>query len=214
MSHIRLATLLVPYRTSLSCLGQAVFLQKTFLHMYTLVVYPILCVVASSSQCHSATAHVASHTPPGLEPVQVPSLLPCFCEFFYASVLLCLEDTVSLVWAFLQAPTHFLLPLLQSFLSPEARDLMKTSHLGPNVPSSFTLCTSSSCGFCTRTFWKRKILWWWLSKSLNQGCSRILLSHFILLSSFSRTLAFGFTLALTSLRILATQALSGMDPIS
>lgn len=128
--------------------------------------------------------------------------------------LLCLEDTVSLVSAFLQAPTHFLLPLLQSFLSPEARDLMKTSHLGPNVPSSFTLCTSSSCGFCTRTFCKRKILWWWLSKSLNQGCSRILLSHFILLSSFSRTLAFGFTLALTSLRILATQALSGMDPIS
>jgi hypothetical protein len=30
--------------------------------MYTLVVCPILCVVASSSQCHSATAHVASHT--------------------------------------------------------------------------------------------------------------------------------------------------------
>jgi hypothetical protein len=36
-------------------------LQKTLLHMYTLVVCPILCVVASSSQCHSATAHVASH---------------------------------------------------------------------------------------------------------------------------------------------------------
>ena len=129
----------------------------------------------------------------------------------YVYQLLYLKDTVSLVWAFLQAPTHFLLPLLQSFLSPEARDLMKTSHLGPNVPSSFTLCTSSSCGFCTRTFCKRKILWWWLSKSLSQGCSRILLSHFILLS---RTLAFGFTLALTSLGILATQALSGMDPIS
>jgi hypothetical protein len=29
--------------------------------MYTLVVCPILCVVASSSQCHSATAHVATH---------------------------------------------------------------------------------------------------------------------------------------------------------
>ena len=61
MSHIRLVTLLVPYRTSLSCLGQAVSLQKTLLHMYTLVVCPNLCVVASSSQCHSATAHVASH---------------------------------------------------------------------------------------------------------------------------------------------------------
>jgi hypothetical protein len=61
MSHIRLVILSVPYRTSLSCLGLAVFLQKTLLHMYTLVVCPILCMVASSSQCHSATAHVASH---------------------------------------------------------------------------------------------------------------------------------------------------------
>jgi len=62
MSHIWLVILSVPYRTSLSCLGQAVFLQKTLLLMYTLVVCPILCVVASSSQCHSATAHVASHS--------------------------------------------------------------------------------------------------------------------------------------------------------
>jgi hypothetical protein len=49
-------------KASLSCPGQAVSLQKTLLHMYTLVVCPNLCVVASSSQCHSATAHVASHT--------------------------------------------------------------------------------------------------------------------------------------------------------
>jgi hypothetical protein len=49
-------------KASLLCPGQAVSLQKTLLHMYTLVVCPNLCVVASSSQCHSATAHVASHT--------------------------------------------------------------------------------------------------------------------------------------------------------
>jgi hypothetical protein len=48
-------------KASFSCPGQAVSLQKTLLHMYTLVVCPNLCVVASSSQCHSATAHVASH---------------------------------------------------------------------------------------------------------------------------------------------------------
>jgi hypothetical protein len=50
-------------RTSLSCPGQAVSWQKALLHMYTLVVCPNLCVVASGSQCHSATAHVASHSP-------------------------------------------------------------------------------------------------------------------------------------------------------
>jgi hypothetical protein len=48
--------------TSLTCPGQAVTWQKALLHMYTLVVCPNLCVVASSSQRHSATAHVASHT--------------------------------------------------------------------------------------------------------------------------------------------------------
>ena len=48
-------------KASLSCPGQAVSLQKTLLHMYTLVVCPISCMVASSSQCHSATAHVASY---------------------------------------------------------------------------------------------------------------------------------------------------------
>ena len=49
-------------KASLLCPGQAVSLQKTLLHMYTLVVCPNLCLVASSSQCHSATAHVASHS--------------------------------------------------------------------------------------------------------------------------------------------------------
>jgi hypothetical protein len=35
--------------------------QETLLHMYTLGVYPNLCVVARGSQRHPATAHVASH---------------------------------------------------------------------------------------------------------------------------------------------------------
>jgi hypothetical protein len=48
--------------TSLTCPGQAVTWQKALLHMYTLVVCPDLCVVASSSQHHSAMAHVASHS--------------------------------------------------------------------------------------------------------------------------------------------------------
>jgi hypothetical protein len=49
-------------KTSLSCLGQVVSWQETLLHMYTLVVCPNLCVVASGSQRHPAMAHVASHS--------------------------------------------------------------------------------------------------------------------------------------------------------
>ena len=60
--YIRLVMLSVPHRTSLTCPGQAVTWQKTLLHMYTLVVYPNLCVVASSSQRHLVMAYVASHT--------------------------------------------------------------------------------------------------------------------------------------------------------
>ena len=59
--YTRLVILSVPHRTSLTCLGQAVTWQKTLLHMYTLVVYPNLCVVSSGSQRHLVMAYVASH---------------------------------------------------------------------------------------------------------------------------------------------------------
>jgi hypothetical protein len=62
-SHIRLVILSVPHRSSLSCPGQAVTWQKTLLHMYTLVVFPNLCMVASGSQGHLVMAYVASHSP-------------------------------------------------------------------------------------------------------------------------------------------------------
>jgi hypothetical protein len=61
MPHTWLVILSVPHRTSLSCPGQAVSWQKTLLHMYTLVVYPTVCVVASGSQRHLVMAYVASH---------------------------------------------------------------------------------------------------------------------------------------------------------
>jgi hypothetical protein len=115
MSHIWLVILSVPYRTSLSCLGQAVSLQKTLLHMYTLVVCPILCVVASSSQCHSATAHVASHINP-LMPfgkhklglglcVFVLHLIPhlifaCLLADFCLSKSVCLSNVVYLAYIY------------------------------------------------------------------------------------------------------------------
>jgi hypothetical protein len=62
VSHLIGYSLSVPCRASLSCLGQAVTWWKTLLHMYTLVVYPDLCMVASGSQRHLVMAYVASHT--------------------------------------------------------------------------------------------------------------------------------------------------------
>jgi hypothetical protein len=63
MSHIWLVTL-SQYLTEPHYHARArqCLCKKTLLHMYTLVVCPNLCMVASSSQCHSATAHVTSHT--------------------------------------------------------------------------------------------------------------------------------------------------------
>ena len=43
------------------------------------------------------------------------------------------------------AVTISLHPLFQSSLSPERRDLMKTSHLGLSMPRSLTFCTLFSC---------------------------------------------------------------------
>lgn len=36
-------------------------------------------------------------------------------------------------------------PTLLYYLNPEWRDLIKTSHLEPSVPTSLTLCTLSEC---------------------------------------------------------------------
>jgi hypothetical protein len=67
VSHLIGFSLSVPCRASLSCLGQAVTWWKTLLHMYTLVVYPDLCVVASGSQRRLVMAYVASHINPSLK---------------------------------------------------------------------------------------------------------------------------------------------------
>jgi hypothetical protein len=61
VSHLIGYSLSVPYWASLSFPGQAVTWWKILLHMYTLVVYPDLWVVASSSQRHLVMAYVASH---------------------------------------------------------------------------------------------------------------------------------------------------------
>jgi hypothetical protein len=60
--YTQLVMLSVPHRTSLTCLDQAVTRQKTLLHMYTLVVYLNLCMVASGSQHHLVMAYMASHS--------------------------------------------------------------------------------------------------------------------------------------------------------
>jgi hypothetical protein len=61
VSHLIGYSFSVPCRASLSCLGQAVTWWKTLLYIYTLVVYPDLCVVASGIQHHLVMAYVASH---------------------------------------------------------------------------------------------------------------------------------------------------------
>jgi hypothetical protein len=63
------------FSTSFTYLGQAVTQQKTLLHMQTLVVYPNLWVVASSSQPYLVMAYVAFHTKPA---VFLPNVLCCF----------------------------------------------------------------------------------------------------------------------------------------
>jgi hypothetical protein len=52
-----------------------------------------------------------------LEPVQASTCCHSLCDFIYVSVLLCLEDTVSLVSPSPLALTVFLLPFLHKFLS-------------------------------------------------------------------------------------------------
>jgi hypothetical protein len=71
----------------------------------------------------------------------------CCCSLWIllCAILLCLKDLFPCCHSFLLALTLFWVPVLQSFLSPERRDLIVKSHLGLSVLKSFTLYTFSSC---------------------------------------------------------------------
>lgn len=68
--------------------------------------------------------------------------------FICVSVLLCLEDTVFLVFPS-SSPLALIVfpsPLPQSFLNDEERDLTETSHIGQRVSRFYGICISSGCG--------------------------------------------------------------------
>jgi hypothetical protein len=71
-------------------------------------------------------------------------MLPQSLWVHCASVLLCLEDTVSLVSSIISW-SYNLSSLPQGSLSPEGRNLMKTSPLGISVPRFLAIFTLPSC---------------------------------------------------------------------
>lgn len=117
------------------------------------------------------------------------------CEFIGVSVLLCLGGWSCFLGVF---HSHWLLkvflpPLLPSFLSPEERGLMKTSHLGLSIPKSIASLHDVLCASVfVPIYFQRELLCPWLNKTLIYGCSRMLLGVIVVLPSFSRTVVFGF----------------------
>lgn len=112
-------------------------------------------------------------------------------------------------------PLTLVLPLLtQGSLSPGGRNLMETSHSGPNIPKSLILCVLSGCGFLY-FFSEISVIMIVLCKALFYECIRVSLGVILLLHSLSKTThslskttVFVFTQhpRLSSLRFLLTQA--------
>ena len=94
-------------------------------------------------------------------------------------------------------PLWFFLFLSQGCLSSEGMDLVETPHLGPNVPRfalSAHCLAVELCSVFVPIYWKRKLLWWWLSKALVCEYSRTMLgSIYLFFHSFSRIVV-GFPL--------------------
>lgn len=117
------------------------------------------------------------------------------CGFICSSILLYLEDTVSLESSTTSGSYNFLPPLQHSPQIPERRSLIKMPHLGLGVPGSLILCILSSCGSLCRFLsiarevfsddtWVRH---WFIGVAVSLGI--ILMQCFL-----SRTIAFGFPL--------------------
>lgn len=96
---------------------------------------------------------------------------PSLCEFTRASVLLCLQDTVSMQSSVPSALTLFLHPLLHRCLGPEREDL-KTSHVVLSAAKSL-LTEYFPVPMLVPIYYKKKLLWGWLSETLIYWCSRM-----------------------------------------
>lgn len=116
------------------------------------------------------------------------SLWVYMCWLFYVWKALfhwCLLSSLTLI--------IFLLPVPQGSLSPEVGSLLETAHLGLNVPRPLSLSIAHLCvSVFVPIYWKWKLLWWWVIKTLIYVYRRMLLGVITLLQSFHRAAVFGF----------------------
>ena len=84
---------------------------------------------------------------PGLNLCRPYACCHSLCDLICSSVLLCLEDTVSLVSPITSGSDDLSASLPYSTLSPQGMNLMKASHLMWNAPRWLTPCTLSSLSF-------------------------------------------------------------------
>lgn len=114
-------------------------------------------------------------------------MLPYICEFIYMLALLfCYHKSTLTLKNILPSLPH-------DSLSFDSWGLKKITHIGLNIPRFLILWTLSNCeALLDPIYFRRKLLWWWVSETLIYGSSRIKLG-IILLCSFIRTIVFGFS---------------------
>ena len=127
---------------SVVCFPSETLLEKTKFSFGSTCKLEIVSWLGMGHMSTSTTSHPGSGSPSGLD-LLLPSLRVHLCISSVASWRHCFPGI------FHPAPPpgfYNLLLLPQSFLRPEWRDLLKTSHLGLDIPRSHTPCTLSGCG--------------------------------------------------------------------
>lgn len=134
----------------------------------------------------------------------VASVSLCVCQ----SCGVC--DILHLHWL-LESFCSFLLPSLQSSMSSEKRDFMKSSHLALSVPRFLSLCALSSCGSLCSHLMQEEAPLMMAYKALINECSEMSVV-ILLLCSFSRAVVLVFPLRPwpVSSQAFATRAVLGM----
>ena len=117
-------------------------------------------------------------------------------EFVCEQVILCLKDIISLVPSITTTSYNLSASSFAKFPDPWVGKFHGNILSGTDFWRSLILCAFSSCeDVFVPTYYRWKLPWWWLDKTLVYGYSRKSFKVFILLNIF-RIKIFGFLLGL------------------
>lgn len=135
---------------------------------------------------------LSAGTQPGLALCRPCACGHCLCEFIYVLVVLCLEGMISLVSSILTGSYNLSVSSSAGFSEPRGRTFIGDSSF------RIECCKASHSVHCSFVrlcvvpiYWRWKLLWRWLGKTLIYAYRGMLIGAITLLQSFHRAVVSG-----------------------